>query len=190
MVNRTMAVRADVWPEGPGQRAGQLSLGMCFPRERRHTPAQSSPDRLPPTMSKPRGILWLEEQTGQTLSMPETMPPAPKGRHVSIRVSDELYTQLEAAAAKGSESVSRTARRILADGLTQRSDTETAIDDATAALTKAKAQLPASAPHLSSPPQRATSARHVIARCQPPASAPRVSAPRSAPRQRPVSAPD
>ncbi len=93
-------------------------------------------------MSKPRGILWLEEQTGQTLDMPETMPAAPKGRHVSIRVSDELYAQLEAAAAMGSESVSQTARRILADGLTQRSDTETAIDDAIAALTKAKAQLP------------------------------------------------
>jgi predicted transcriptional regulator len=93
-------------------------------------------------MSKPRGILWLEEQTGQTLDMPETMPPAPKGRHVSIRVSDELYAHLEAAAASSSESVSQTARRLLAEGLIQRSDTETAIDDAIAALTKAKAHLP------------------------------------------------
>lgn len=93
-------------------------------------------------MSKPRGILWLEEQTGQTLDMPENMPPAPKGRHVSIRVSDELYAQLEAAAAMSSESVSQTTRRLLAEGLTQRSDTETAIDDAIDALIKAKAQLP------------------------------------------------
>jgi predicted transcriptional regulator len=92
-------------------------------------------------VTKPRGILWLEEQTGQTLDMPETMPPAPKGRHVSIRVSDELYAQLEAAAASSSESVSQTARQLLAEGLTQRSDTETAIDDAIAALTKAKAHL-------------------------------------------------
>jgi hypothetical protein len=41
-------------------------------------------------VKKSKTILWLEEQTGQTLDMPETMPPAPKGRHVSIRVSDEL----------------------------------------------------------------------------------------------------
>lgn len=93
-------------------------------------------------MSKPRGILWLEEQTGQTLDPPETMPPAPKGRHVSIRVSDEFYAQLEAAAAASSESVSQTARRLLAEGLTQRSDTEAAIDDAIAALTRAKGHLP------------------------------------------------
>ena len=93
-------------------------------------------------MKKSKTILWLEEQTGQTLDMPENMPPAPKGRHVSIRVSDELYAQLESAAAMSSESVSQTARRILADGLTQRSDTETAIDDAIAALTTARAQLP------------------------------------------------
>ena len=93
-------------------------------------------------MSKPRGILWLEQQTGQTLDLPASMPPAPKGRHVSIRVSDELYAQLEAAAAMSSESVSQTARRILADGLTKRSDAETAIDDAIDALTKAKAHLP------------------------------------------------
>lgn len=93
-------------------------------------------------MKKSKTILWLEEQTGQTLDMPDNVPPAPKGRHVSIRVSDELYAQLEGAAAMGSESVSQTARRILADGLTQRSDAETAIDDAIAALTKAKAQLP------------------------------------------------
>lgn len=92
-------------------------------------------------MKKSKTILWLEEQTGQSLDLPETMPPAPKGRHVSIRVSDELYAQLEASAGTNSESVSQTARRLLADGLTQRSDTETAIDDAIAALTKARAQL-------------------------------------------------
>ena len=91
-------------------------------------------------MKKSKTILWLEEQTGQTLDMPETMPPAPKGRHVSIRVSDELDAQLEAAAASSSESVSQTARRLLAEGLTERSDTETAIDDAIAALTQVKAQ--------------------------------------------------
>lgn len=93
-------------------------------------------------MSKPRGILWLEEQTGQTLDVPKHMPPAPKGRHVSLRVSDELYTQLEAAAAMNSESVSQTARRVLADGLATRTDTETAIDDAIEALTRARAHLP------------------------------------------------
>lgn len=60
-------------------------------------------------MSKPRGILWLEEQTGQTLEPPEETPSATKGRHVSIRVSDELHSQLEAAAAINSESVSQTA---------------------------------------------------------------------------------
>jgi hypothetical protein len=38
--------------------------------------------------------------------------------------------------------VSQTVRRILADGLAERSDTETAIDDAIDALIKAKAQLP------------------------------------------------
>ncbi len=95
-------------------------------------------------MSKPRGILWLEEQTGQTLDPPENMPSEPKGRHVSIRVSDDFYAQLEAAAAMNSESVSQTARRLLTEGLVQRSDTESAIDDAIAALTRARAHLPAS----------------------------------------------
>ncbi len=94
-------------------------------------------------MNKPQGILWLEEQTGQTLDPPETVPASPKGRHVSIRVSDELYAHLEATAAMTSESVSQTARRLLADGLTKRSDAETAIDDAIDALIRAKAQLPA-----------------------------------------------
>lgn len=95
-------------------------------------------------MKKSKTILWLEEQTGQTLETPENLPPSPKDRHVSIRVSDELYAQLESAAAMNSESVSQTARRILSDGLTQRSDTETAIDNAIAALTTAKGQLPSS----------------------------------------------
>lgn len=93
-------------------------------------------------MKKSKTILWLEEQTGQTLDVPENMPPAPKGRHVSLRVPDELYARLEAAAAINSESVSQTARRILADGLTARTDTETAIDDAIEALTRARAHLP------------------------------------------------
>lgn len=93
-------------------------------------------------MTKSKTILWLEEQTGQTLDPPETMPSASKGRHVSIRVPDELYAQLEATAASRSESVSQTARRILTDGLTDRTDTETAIDDAISALTRARARLP------------------------------------------------
>ena len=93
-------------------------------------------------MKKSKTILWLEEQTGQTLDVPEDMPPAPKGRHVSIRVPDELYALLEATASTNSESVSQTARRLLTDGLTERSDTATAIDDAINALTRAKAKLP------------------------------------------------
>ena len=93
-------------------------------------------------MKKSKTILWLEEQTGQTLDPPETMPPAPKGRHVSIRVSDDLYARLEAAAAVHSETVSQTARRLLEEGLSHRSGAATAIDDAIAALTEAKAHLP------------------------------------------------
>ena len=66
-------------------------------------------------MTKPRGVQWLEQTTGQTL---ERLPLSGDGaRHLSLRVPDELYRQLEQLAAARGESVSHTARRLIADGI-------------------------------------------------------------------------
>ena len=65
-------------------------------------------------MTKPRGVEWLEEQTGQTL---EKGHLASEGRHLSLRVSRDLSVRLERYAADRGESVSQAARRLIGDGL-------------------------------------------------------------------------
>ena len=89
-------------------------------------------------MTKPRGITWLEEQTEQQLDRP-SLPP--KSRHVSIRVPDELFDQLERLATQRGESVSQCARRLLLDGLTDEREPTLAIDEAISALQRARDQL-------------------------------------------------
>jgi predicted transcriptional regulator len=90
-------------------------------------------------MSRPQLIEWLESETGQRLERPATA--APKSRHVSIRVPEELFRRLEVVAATGDETVSQTARRMLLDGLSAPSSTEEAIDAAIASLLAARERL-------------------------------------------------
>ena len=89
-------------------------------------------------MNRPRAIAWLEEQTGQKLDQP-LLPP--KSRHVSIRVSDDLYNRLEQLAVQRGESVSQSARRLLVSGLVDEREPTAAIDDAITALQRARDQL-------------------------------------------------
>lgn len=84
-------------------------------------------------MSKPRGIKWLEEQTGEELL--QHRAPLSEGKHLSLRVPSELANALEAYAAEHGESVSQVARRLISDGLArlEHPDRE-AIDNAIALL--------------------------------------------------------
>ena len=90
-------------------------------------------------MSRPQLIEWLESETGQRIDRPE--PAAPKARHVSIRVPEELFRQLEVVASQRDETVSQAARRMLLDGLATPSSTEGAIDAAIASLLAARDRL-------------------------------------------------
>lgn len=84
-------------------------------------------------MSKPRGVEWLEGATRQKLE--RVAVSGDGGRHLSLRISNDLFEQLDAIAAERDESVSQTARRLLAEGVarTVNPDRE-AIDTAIAAL--------------------------------------------------------
>ena len=90
-------------------------------------------------MPKPRGIAWLEEQTDQQLDQPAAS--GAKARHVSIRVPDELFEQLERLAVARNESVSQCARQLLLAGLSDRDEPAVAIDDAITALQRARVHL-------------------------------------------------
>jgi plasmid stability protein len=90
-------------------------------------------------MSRPQLIEWLERETGRVLDRPDAS--APKSRHVSIRVPDELFAQLEIAAARRGETVSQAARRILLAGLASPAEPQDAIDAAIASLLEARDRL-------------------------------------------------
>lgn len=69
-------------------------------------------------MSKPKGIQWLEEQTGQRLD--HERPAAAQERHLSVRLSDDLASGLDAMAAERGVTVSHLVRELLADVVAQR----------------------------------------------------------------------
>lgn len=84
-------------------------------------------------MSKPRGIEWLEDQTGEEL--PRDRAPLSEGKHLSLRVPSDLGTALETYAAERGESVSQVARRLISDGLARSANPDReAIDSAIALL--------------------------------------------------------
>ncbi|WP_300626242.1 type II toxin-antitoxin system Phd/YefM family antitoxin [Ilumatobacter sp.] len=66
---------------------------------------------------------------------------ANKSRHVSIRVTSDLFESLEAFAVRRDETVSQSARRIIAEGLAPRAGSAAAIDDAIATLRAVRGQL-------------------------------------------------
>jgi predicted DNA-binding protein len=88
---------------------------------------------------KPRLIQWLEETTGETLERVDLN--APKSRHVSIRIPEDLHARLEALAKANGQNVSRCARRILEAGVTSGEGPTAAIDDAIATLQRVRAEL-------------------------------------------------
>jgi len=64
-------------------------------------------------MSKPRGLSWLEEQTGQELPYDESSEPSPRGRHLSVRLDGDLAAAVEALAATRGLLLSEYVRRLL-----------------------------------------------------------------------------
>ena len=91
-------------------------------------------------MNKPRGVRWLEEETGQTLDR-SPAPTAP-GTHLSVRLPGPMLAQLEQLAASRGESVSQVARRLIADGIARTEVPERdALDSAIAALEKIRSRL-------------------------------------------------
>lgn len=90
-------------------------------------------------MSRPQLIEWLESETGQVLDRPDES--VPKSRHVSIRVPEVLFAQLEIAAAQRDETVSQAARRILLAGLAAPGEPLDAIDAAIDSLVKVRGRL-------------------------------------------------
>ena len=94
-------------------------------------------------MSKPRGVKWLEEQTGERLDRKEAVS---ESRHLSLRISTSMYDELERLAAERAETVSRTARRLLDDGIAHvNNPNREAIDVAIAALERLRRSIDPSA---------------------------------------------
>ena len=70
-------------------------------------------------MAKPKAIQWLEEETGQTIDyLPEVN--AGQDRHLSVRLTVELATGLDAMAAERGLTVSHLVRELLAEAVGQR----------------------------------------------------------------------
>lgn len=90
-------------------------------------------------MSKPTGVTWLEEQTGEKLERTTETTP---GRHLSIRVPMSLADELEIEAQAHGESVSQAARRLLMESLRRRRDPgQEEIDAAIATLEALRKRL-------------------------------------------------
>ena len=88
---------------------------------------------------KPRLIQWLEDKTGEPIEPID--PNAPKSRHVSIRIPDDLYKRIEVLARANGQNVSRCARRILEAGVASEGGPASDIDDAIATLQRVRAEL-------------------------------------------------
>ena len=70
-------------------------------------------------MAKPKAIQWLEEQTGQTIDYtPGAM--AGQDRHLSVRLTGELATGLDAMAFERGLTLSHLVRELLAEAVGQR----------------------------------------------------------------------
>ncbi len=99
-------------------------------------------------MEKPRGIRWLEEQTGQILPRPADLPePVDDGmRHLTLRLPVAMHAHLAKVAAERNLTVSQLARQLLTDGLQPaRLPEREALDIAIAALDEMRRRLPPSA---------------------------------------------
>ena len=90
-------------------------------------------------MTKPTGVTWLEQETGEKLD--RATEPAP-GRHLSIRVPMSLAEELEIEANAHDETVSQAARRLLMESLCRRREPgQEEIDAAIATLEALRKRL-------------------------------------------------
>ena len=89
-------------------------------------------------MTKPRGVRWLEEQTGQPLNRHAQI----EGKHLSLRIPGDLAERLAHYAGQRNHTVSEAARRLLSEGLerAEHPDAE-AIDAAIALLEGVRSDL-------------------------------------------------
>ena len=74
-------------------------------------------------MPKPKAIQWLEEQTGENIDY--TPGPPGQDRHLSVRLTSELASGLDALAAERGLTVSQLVRELLTDIVTQRTSVAT-----------------------------------------------------------------
>ena len=63
--------------------------------------------------AKPAALRWLEEQTGQHIEYSPS--PTVRDRHLSVRLTDELYVALDGIAADRGVVVSQLVRELLED---------------------------------------------------------------------------
>ena len=70
-------------------------------------------------MAKPKGIEWLEAQTGQTIEA-DRAPAQTQDRHLSVRLTSDLAAGLDAMAAERGLSVSHLVRDLLNEAVAQR----------------------------------------------------------------------
>lgn len=91
-------------------------------------------------MNKPRGVKWLEDETGQVLD--GAPPVSEEGRHLSVRLPGHLVAELEQLAAERGETVSQATRRLITEGLARASIPDRdALDLAIAALERLRRRM-------------------------------------------------
>lgn len=69
-------------------------------------------------MSKPKAITWLEEQTGQKIDY--TPEPERPERHLSVRLTGDLASALDAIADERAMTVSQLVRELLTEAVSDR----------------------------------------------------------------------
>ena len=70
-------------------------------------------------MAKPRAIEWLESETGQEIKY--TPEEQTRDRHLSVRVTGELFVGLETLASERGQTVSQLVRDLVVDAVERRS---------------------------------------------------------------------
>lgn len=70
-------------------------------------------------MAKPKGIAWLEAQTGQMIDVGRD-PVGTQDRHLSVRLTSDLSAGLDAMAAERGLTLSHLVRDLLREAVNQR----------------------------------------------------------------------
>lgn len=72
-------------------------------------------------MAKPKGIEWLEAQTGRTIDV-DAGPCVSEDRYLSVRLPSELAAGVEAMAAERGLAVSVLVREIVSEAIARRQE--------------------------------------------------------------------